>query len=196
MARHARLVIPLDATRIRADARKAVALKFERPVHPVERLKLAAEIVNTAEADLADDELTTKHRESLLSLCFYADLEGLARFSGLSRPTFNGMLGKALGLPAKTQIPAGADGAAAARAAGIREIPEDQAINNLVEAASKLLPAQERRDVALVFRQDAALALSLPPYDWTSPQIAEVCGVPDIRVRKDWELARKRLPPA
>ena len=195
MARHARLVIPLDVTRIRVDARRATAAKFERPVHPVERLKLAVEIVNSAVKTLGDDELTTKRHESLLSLCFYSELKGLAVYSGASDPTFHRMLGKALGLPPEAAVPTGIEGGVVAQAAGIREIPENQAISDLVEADSKLLPAQEHRAVALVFRQDAALALRLPPYQWTSLQIAEACGITDIRVRKDWNLARKRLPP-
>ena len=222
MARHRRRaqgVIPLDPDNIRARQREAVAEEFSRVatvagqlpraaalanggnaadgaiaelLARVAPLMGAASIVHDAERVLTDTELVEKRDESLLSLAFFGDLEGLAPFGGMSKPTFDTMRRTALGLTPESELPTGAEASAAARAAGIREIPRDQAIINLVEASGARIAASARKDFAMVIRQDAALRLSEDDPYWTASRIGALLGVTDVRVRKDWSIARNR----
>ena len=202
--RRARPLIKVDVPTIRNEQRKAALDAITRATHPVERLRTAVAIFKDANKILAGDpedpegaesteetDVVRRRNTALMSLTFYSGLEGLVAVAGISSPTYDAMRREALGLSKGADIPSWDAGEAAARNAGITELPEAKAIADLEETVPLIVGAQERRKLARLFRQDGILEVS--KLGWDDEALAAECGISTHRVRGDKSAARSRL---
>ena len=144
------------------------------------------------EADTTYREALPKRDELMLSLAFYGCVMNLAAAGDLTRRAFDAKRRAALKLAEKAEIPDGDAARAAAQAAGVKEIPQDQALRELPEVVEAIITADERKKAALVTRQNISLTLH-DSYGWTDVMIAKDAAVSAGRVRDDLTQARERL---
>ena len=184
-------VAKLDVERIRAT-------EHSRVITALAGLGVSETILREAGTMVREAEKTYRgllpQRDGLmLSLAFYARVPHLHEVSDLTRKTFNARCRAALGLREDEKIPSGIEArAAAARAARIEEIPQDQAIPGLLQVVEEIVVADERKKAALVIRRDASLTLH-NFYEWDNAAIAAAARIAVTRVPGDLEKARARL---
>ncbi|QFG13347.1 hypothetical protein SEA_GILGAMESH_155 [Streptomyces phage Gilgamesh] len=188
-----------DYEEIKKAAEKQVhkAIGFTRPedllkkVRPEEPAAKAAQVLEQADAEIA---LHLNERDQALAhLWFYDPRLGLARTAGLSTMGYRGAIARIVYGDKKHALPEVVSNEALARIGGtlgVKRVKDAEA--QLLKAAPIVYAARARRDVAVRFLQDAVLALSLPPYEWTPERIAEHVGMDRASVYKLREAALKR----
>jgi len=184
---------------ITADAKAEVlkALGLERPEDLVAKMRpdnlvvKAWEVVHQADADLGaylDDR-----DEALAHLWFYEQRIGLSKTAGLSNMGYRQALATVMFRDKKRPLPVAASNeelVQAAEEAGVQRV--DDAEEKLLKSAPIVYAARARRDVAVRYMQEAVLALSQSPYNWTPEQIAEHVGVHRDLIYKQRRTARQR----
>ncbi|MFK0279494.1 hypothetical protein ACIQVL_03335 [Streptomyces sp. NPDC090499] len=187
-----------DYKQIAADAEKQVLehLGLERPEDLVAKARPdnlvvgAAEVVDQADAELA---LYLDERDQALAhLWFYEQRLGLSKTAGLTNMGYRHALAKLMFGDKRHTLPDGTNEelVQAAEQAGIERVPDAEA--QLLKTAPIVFAARARRDVAVRYMQEAVLALSQSPYDWTPDKIAEHAGVHRELIYKQRSAARKR----
>lgn len=190
-----------DYTQIAKDAEttalKALGLNPERPedliarVRPDDLVVKAAEVVRQADAEIA---LYQGERDRALAhLWFYEQRLGLAGTVGLSPLGYRRNLAATVFGNKNHPLPDAETNDELIRfaeEAGVERVENAEA--KLLEAAPIVYAARARRDVAVRFMQEAVLALSQPPYDWSPDRIAEHAGVSRTLAYKQRAAARKR----
>ncbi|MGW3628017.1 hypothetical protein [Streptomyces sp. NPDC000880] len=190
---HHTLEIP-DYTRIRKDAEDAVKDQLGRLARPDDRVEQAAEIIRQADVEIAAH--VGDRNAAAASLWFYEGVRGLAKVMGVYPNAYREILSKALYGDSKRPVPgklSAEERAKVAEDAGVPRIPD--AAEKLPKLSRIVAEATARRNAALPFMQDAALALSEEPYGWDGHRIAEHAGVAVKLVWQHWETARKRRSP-
>ncbi|MFI6142405.1 hypothetical protein ACIBCC_29965 [Streptomyces griseus] len=153
----------------------------------------AANVVRQADAEIAlwSDE----RNKALGSLWFYDQVLGLDQASGVTKTAYREILSKVLFGDAKVPLPATENNnelEILAESRGVAGLPHEEAIALLLEAAPLVVAARARRRVAVVYLQDAALALSEPPYEWDPDRIADHADIARKLVYKLKDAAAKR----
>lgn len=178
-------------------ALKALGITAERPedlvakVRPDELVVKAAEVVRQADAEIALYQGERDH--ALAHLWFYEQRLGLSNTVGLSRMGYRRNLAATLFGDKNRPLPDVTTNNAlirCARKAGLE--PVENAEEKLLETAPIVHAARVRREVAVRFMQEAVLALSLPPYEWSPDRIAEHAGVTRTLVYQHRTTAGKR----
>ncbi|MGY4936098.1 hypothetical protein ACWD7T_34410 [Streptomyces sp. 900116325] len=178
-------------TQIAEDAKAQVLkdLGLERPedlvakARPDNLVVKAAEILRQADAEIAaylDDR-----DQALAQLWFYEQRLGLAGSAGLTNMGYRHALARLMFGDKRHPLPDARSNEELVRIAeesGIQRVENAEA--KLLETAPIVYAARARRDVAVRYMQEAVLALSQSPYDWTPEQIADHCGEPRDRIYK------------
>lgn len=186
-------------TQIAEDAKTAVleALGLERPedlvakARPDDLVVKAAEVLRQADAEIA--AYLEERDQALAQLWFYEQRLGLAGSAGLTNMGYRHALARLMFGDKRHPLPDAESNEAlvqAAEAAGIQHV--ENAEEKLLETAPIVYAARARRDVAVRYMQEAVLALSQEPYNWTPEKIAEHSGEPRDRIYKQRAAARKR----
>lgn len=158
---------------------------------PDDKVVRAAEIVRQADADIA---LHLEERnQAVASLWFYEKRLGLTRTIGVTPTAYREILSKALYRDVSKPIPdvdSNAALTALAREAGVPYVRD--AAEKVLDLARIVAAARGRRRVAVRFMQECVLALSEPPYDWSTEKIAEHSGIARSLVYRQRNAARRR----
>ncbi|MEU6462227.1 hypothetical protein [Streptomyces sp. NPDC046976] len=151
----------------------------------------AAEIIRQADAEIG--MYADARDQALAHLWFYEQRIGLGRSLGLTQTGYRGILAKALYGDKKHPLPAEESNEAlieAAKKEGLKVV--DDAETKLVQTHQVVAAARARRQTAVPFMQEAVLALSLPPYNWTPDHIAEHTEIERSVIYKQRTAAAKR----
>ena len=184
------ITIPtVDVRIVRAEENKRVTQALG-VLDPPELLSAAAEMARQAEKTLRE-QLLPRREKLALSLACYAHVRGLHTAAYLSRPGLGSKRRAVLGLTAGEKLPARDKIRGLAKARGVKEIPLARAVRELPEVVAAIVVAEERRTIAVMFRQIAALALH-DHHDWSDAEIAQAAGMHASRVREDFVAARRR----
>ncbi|MEU6756037.1 hypothetical protein [Streptomyces sp. NPDC046685] len=190
-----------DYITLRANAEREVKDELGGFARPDDRVARAAEIIRQADVEIAthiDDR-----DAAAASLWFYEHTTGLARILGLYPTAYRSILYKALygvhwqgwkeGDPFPKELPTNLSREELVSLAEQQNVPRiEDAAQRLPELARVVAVAKARRAAAMPFMQDAALALSEPPYDWDGEKIANHAGIAVSLVWAHWAAARKR----
>ncbi|MFJ5588304.1 hypothetical protein ACIQCG_00975 [Streptomyces noursei] len=164
-----RLVRP-DFEAVRASARRQVLERFARlAVGPEEQLRLAAEAVDEAKAEIK--RLQPERDAALASVAFYTTARGVDMSAGLTRTGTLRVQRRALGLDYDAKLPTRAEQPDAARAAGVRFVPNADV--ELPKVAVAHEAAKARRTTSSEIRDAAILTLLAAPHRWSQVRIAE-----------------------
>ncbi|MFD7832104.1 hypothetical protein [Streptomyces sp. MJM8645] len=172
-----------DFATIREDAAKEVATELGAIAHPMARARRAVEIMEQAETDRAEHQ--TRRDHAALSLWAYEGhrTRGLEQSMGCTRMQWTRIQAGAFGwkitgnTPPPPTPPAGPDRIAAARAAGIAELPVDKALDQVATFGMFTEQDRARNAEAMKFRDAAILALRQPPYQLSHEAIAAQIGM-------------------
>ncbi|MFG2761521.1 hypothetical protein [Streptomyces wuyuanensis] len=158
---------------------------------PEDRVARAADIVRQADAEIA---LHVDERDQAVAhLWFYEQRLGLHRTIGVTPNAYREILSKAMFGDAKKPTPDAESQAELVKLAKQARIPRvEDAAEKVLKMAEVVAKARARREKAVRFMQDAVLALSQPPYDWSPEKIAEHAGVSRSLIYKQRTAARKR----
>jgi hypothetical protein len=147
--------------------------------------------VRQADAEIA---LHVEDRNNAVaSLWFYEQVLGLSNAIGVTPNAYREILSKAVFGDPTRQLPdidSNEGLVAFAEQAGVPRI--EGAADKVLEPARVVAAARARRKAAVRFMQEAVLALSEAPYDWTPDKIAEHAGVARSLIYKQRAAARKR----
>jgi hypothetical protein len=187
-----------DYARIGKDAKAYVmsALGAWRPEdlvtkRPDDLVVKAAEIVGQADAEIA---LHIDERDQALAhLWFYEQRLGLAKTVGLTNTSYRYALARTMFGDKMHPLPeteTNADLVRVAEQNGIKRVRDAE--EKLLETAPIVYAARARREAAVRYMQEAVLALSQPPYDWSPERIAEHAGVERDLIYKQRAAARRR----
>ncbi|WP_275466302.1 hypothetical protein [Streptomyces noursei] len=159
-----------DFKTVRASARQQVLERFARlTVGPEEKLRLAAEAVDEAEAEI--ERLQPERDAALASVAFYTTARGVDMSAGLARTGTLRVQRRALGLGQDAKLPTRAEQPDAARAAGVRFVPNADV--ELPKVAVAYEAAEARRATSIEIRDAAVLTLLAAPHSWSQVRIAE-----------------------
>jgi hypothetical protein len=169
-----------DFAMYREEAAQAVAAELGPIADPVEILRQAVATIAEVDTEIDGDEannipgVKAERDAAALSLWAYGYVRGIELSMGVAKNAWVKMRRNALNLAPGEGEPAATDRAAAARAAGIREIPD--AAEELPRHAVQLECARARRSEAQRFRDAAVKVLRAAPYSWSQEQTAEFIG--------------------
>ncbi|GAA2842500.1 hypothetical protein [Kitasatospora aburaviensis] len=171
-----------DFPEIRRKAREAVAADLGKIAHPIERARRAVEVLTQAEQDIATYK--PQRERAALSLWAYEGhrTRGLEQSMGCTRMQWTRIQAGAFGWKIAGKVPpptpsAGPDRVAAARAAGITELPVETALDEVAKFGIFTEQAIARQTEARQVRDAAILALKQPPYQLTNEEIAARSGM-------------------
>ncbi|WP_328491254.1 hypothetical protein [Streptomyces zaomyceticus] len=159
-------------------------------IRPDDLLVKAAQIVEQADAELG--VYLEERDQALAHLWFYEQRIGLAKTAGLTLTAYRNILSTMMfgQKQAVGDHETAEEIVQAAEAAGVQRIDDAEA--RLLKAAAIVRAARTRRGLALRYQQEAALALTMKPYDWSTGQIAETAGVEWQTAYSQVAVARKR----
>ncbi|MFJ4880150.1 hypothetical protein ACIP93_33750 [Streptomyces sp. NPDC088745] len=187
-----------DYPKIAKDAEREVLqeLGIHRPEdlitkQPDDLIVKAAQILKQADATLG--AYIDERDQALAHLWFYEQRLGLAKTVGLTNTSYRYALARAMFGDKMHPLPetdSNADLVRIAEENGIRRVDDAEA--QLLEKAHIVYWARARRDVAVRYMQEAVLALSEAPYEWSPERIAEHAGVERELIYKQRTAARKR----
>ncbi|MBK3639515.1 hypothetical protein [Streptomyces sp. MBT33] len=188
-----------DFKTLRAREERAVKDELGAIARPDDRIERAAEIIRQADAEIA---LHIEDRDkAVASLWFYEHVLGLARAIDVTPTAYREILSKALyGIDRRRTesghyelkpVPdvTGPELEKLAEEAGMPRV--ENAFEELPRLASIVSPARARRDTAVVFMRNAALALSEEPYGWSGEKIGEHAGVATKLIWQQQRTARQ-----
>ncbi|GHG80571.1 hypothetical protein [Streptomyces griseocarneus] len=197
-AAHHKLTVP-DHKTLRDEATSQVKEELGKIARPDDRFKRACEIVQQADLEIAAH--TEERNQAALSLWFYDGVRGLDKVLGILPNAYSEMRRFALHGDKKATINPGGDlnarmtaeeRIAAAQKAGVPRLDPDEASERLPALAATVSVAAARRKAAMPFLQDAALALTEDPYDWSTDRIAKLGNTTPKYVRDVKNKAAKR----
>ncbi|MER5301360.1 hypothetical protein ABT039_18060 [Streptomyces lasiicapitis] len=197
-AAHHNLTVPNHKT-LRADATSEVEKELGKIARPDDRFKRACEIVQQADLEIAAH--SEERNQAALSLWFYDGVRGLDKVLGITPNAYSEMRRYALHGDKKATINPGGDlrarmtpeqRIAAAKKAGVPHLDPKEAADRLPSLAATVSVATARRKAAMPFLQDAALALTEEPYDWSTERIGKLGDVTPKYVRDVKNAADKR----
>ncbi|MFE7072599.1 hypothetical protein ACFU96_21210 [Streptomyces sp. NPDC057620] len=187
-----------DYDQIAKDAEKAVhkALGVARTEdllsrRPDDLVKKTAEILRQADAQIAVH--LTERDEALAHLRYYEPHLGLHRTAGLSPIGFRNAVARVVVGNQKANLPDAPSNEGLAQLAtelGVKRLDDPKA--QLLEAAPIVAGAQNCREIAMRYLQQAVLALSEPPYAWSPQEIADHAELPRDTIYSVRRAARKR----
>ncbi|MCX4677697.1 hypothetical protein OG413_20710 [Streptomyces sp. NBC_01433] len=195
---HHTLEVP-DHKKLRAQATEEVSKELGELARPDDRFKRACEIVQ--QADLEITAHVEDRNEAALSLWFYDGVRGLDKVLGILPNAYSEMRRFALTGDKKAPINPGGDlhnrmsaeeRIAAAERAGVKRLDADEAAERLPSLSATVSVAAARRKAAMPFLQNAALALTEDPYDWSTERIGQLGNVTPKYVRDVKNTAAKR----
>lgn len=187
---HHDLDVP-DHASIRKAAQDEVSDELGRLARPDDRVERAAAIIRQADAEIITH--VNDRDAAAASLWFYEGVRGLARVLGVYPTAYREILARALYGDGKHPLPTKLTAAERVRIAEEAGVPRvEDARRKLPRLARIVSDAKARREAALPFMQDAALALSEEPYGWDGQRIAEHAGVSTTLIWTHWKMARKR----
>lgn len=199
-----RRIEPTDFEELRKNAAAPVYEELAELARPDDRVARAAEIIRQADAVIGT--YVGDRERAIASLWFYEHTQGLARLAGIAPMWFRSVLYTALygidsrkwtpaleeqGIPEK--VPAGLSAEELVELAKKHHVPHvENAAEQLPKLARFVAEAKARREAAMPFLQDAALALREEPYGWGAAQIADKAGIAEKLVYQHWAAAKKR----
>ncbi|MFE6639558.1 hypothetical protein ACFVFT_38410 [Streptomyces tendae] len=158
---------------------------------PTDLVVKAWSVIEQADAELG--AYLDERDQALAHLYFYEPRLGLARTAGLSTMGYRGAIARIVFGDKKHALPdvrSNEELAMIGKELGAKRVKDAEA--QLLEAAPLVYAARARRDIAVRYMQEAVLALSMPPYEWTPDQIADHVGVDRSLIYKQRSAAGKR----
>ena len=143
------------------------------------------------------DAVITRHLaerdQALAHLWFYEQRLGLAKSTGLTEMSYRHALARLMFGDKQHPLPnvgLNEELIRTAEKAGVERV--ENAEEKLLRTAPAVFAARARRNVVVRYIQEAVLALSQSPYDWTPEQIAVHTGEPRDQIYKWRAAARTR----